>query len=74
MGGILLCMFCCRPKQTVCCQAMAARRAQQSRGTVHMNVNPPGTSEQPLLSDPELPKYLEVVAEIPDSLAPPPYK
>ena len=76
--GILLCIFGCCPKQTVCYQAMAARRAQQSRGTVHTNVNPPATSEQarkqPFLSEPEPPEYNEAVAEGPDSSAPPPYK
>lgn len=57
---------------------MAARRAQQSRGTAHMNVNTPATSlqapEQPFRSEPEPPEYKEAVAEGPDSSAPPPYK
>ena len=75
---ILLCIFCCCSKQTVCYQTMAARRAQQSRGAVHTNVNPPATSlqarEQPFPSEPEPPEYKEAIAEEPDGSAPPPYK
>ena len=75
MGCILLCMFgCCLKRRTT----RLWRRAQRSRGAVHMNVNPPAASLQAcyqlLPSDPELPKYHVAVTEGPDSSAPPPYK
>ena len=70
VGGILLCIFCCCPKQTVCYQTMAARRAQQSRGTMHVRQ----AHEQPFPSEPEPPEYKEAIAEEPDSSPPPPYE